>query len=84
MRTLIDSGVKVDHVNRLGWTALLEAIMLGDGSERYVRIVQFLVDGHANVNLARCGIGWEASAGNRSRTMLRLPVVYRPSRLVDI
>jgi len=26
--------------------------MLGDGSERYVRIVQLLVDGHANVNLA--------------------------------
>lgn len=52
VRTLIDAGVDVDHVNRLGWTALLEAIMLGDGSERYVRIVQLLVAGHANVNLA--------------------------------
>lgn len=51
-RVLIDAGVNVDHVNRLGWTALLEAIMLGDGSERYVRIVQLLVDGHANVDLA--------------------------------
>jgi len=35
-----------------GWTALLEAIMLGDGSVRYVTIVQLLVDGHANVDLA--------------------------------
>lgn len=52
VHTLIDAGVNVDHVNRLGWTALLEAIMLGDGSERYLRIVQLLVDGHANVDLA--------------------------------
>ncbi|AQT53974.1 MULTISPECIES: ankyrin repeat domain-containing protein [Burkholderia cepacia complex] len=37
MRTLIDASVNVDHVNRLGWTALLEEITLGDGSERYVR-----------------------------------------------
>ncbi|WP_260431640.1 ankyrin repeat domain-containing protein [Burkholderia cepacia] len=51
-RVLIDAGVNVDHVNRLGWTALLEAIMLGDGSERYLPIVQLLVDGHANVDLA--------------------------------
>lgn len=52
VRTLIDAGVNVDHVNWLGWTALLETIMLGDGSERRVRIVQLLVDAKANVNLA--------------------------------
>nr|WP_322081845.1 ankyrin repeat domain-containing protein [Burkholderia sp. BCC1972] len=43
--------MNVDHVNLLGWTAQLEAIRLGDGSERYVRIVKLLVDGHANVDL---------------------------------
>ncbi|WP_409362221.1 hypothetical protein [Burkholderia sp. Bp8977] len=52
MRTLIDTGVKVDHVNRLGAAALLEAIALGDGGERHVRIVQLLVDAKADVNLA--------------------------------
>ncbi|MBN3833007.1 ankyrin repeat domain-containing protein [Burkholderia sp. Ac-20344] len=52
VRTLLDASVNVDHANRLGWTALLEAIMLGDGSERYMRIVQLLVDGRASVNLA--------------------------------
>ncbi|WP_431208165.1 ankyrin repeat domain-containing protein [Burkholderia cepacia] len=50
-RMLIDAGVNVDHVNRLGWTALLGAVMPGDGSERFVRIVQLLVDGHADVDL---------------------------------
>ncbi|WP_242448843.1 hypothetical protein [Burkholderia metallica] len=34
-----------------GWGALLEAITRGDGSERYVRIVQLRVNGHANVDL---------------------------------
>ncbi|MCW5671406.1 MAG: ankyrin repeat domain-containing protein [Hydrogenophaga sp.] len=52
VRTLIEAGVAVDHVNRLGWTALLEAVILGDGSERYQQIVDLLVKGGANVNLA--------------------------------
>ncbi|CPJ76762.1 Uncharacterised protein [Bordetella pertussis] len=28
---LLRAGVDPDHVNRLGWTGLLEAIILGDG-----------------------------------------------------
>lgn len=28
---LLDTEVEIDHVNRLGWTALLEAIILGGG-----------------------------------------------------
>ena len=50
--TLIKAGVKVDHVNRLGWTALLEAIILGDGGERHQKIVALLIEAGANVNLA--------------------------------
>ncbi len=45
-------GFPVDHVNRLGWTALLEAVILGDGSKKYQQIVQILKDGGANVNIA--------------------------------
>jgi ankyrin repeat protein len=29
VRRLLRAGIAVDHVNRLGWTALLEAIVLG-------------------------------------------------------
>ena len=29
----------INHVNDLGWTALLEAVILGDGSRRYQQIV---------------------------------------------
>ena len=42
----------VNHVNRLGWTALLEAVVLGDGSARYTRTVQLLLDCGADPQLA--------------------------------
>ncbi len=53
-RLLIERGanVNVNHVNRLGWTALLEAIILGDGGAAHTEIVRLLVAGGADVNLA--------------------------------
>jgi len=42
----------IDHINRLGWTALLEAIILGDGSQKYVDIVQILLDANSDKNIA--------------------------------
>ena len=44
--------IPIDHVNDLGWTALLEAIILGDGDSAHVEIVGLLIDAGANVNLA--------------------------------
>ena len=52
VRTLIEAGVAVDHVNNLGWTALLEAILLGDGGPAHVAIVEQLIAAGADVNLA--------------------------------
>jgi uncharacterized protein len=48
---LTRTDVDVNHVNNLGWTALLEAIILSDGGERYQQIVQLLVDYGANINI---------------------------------
>ncbi len=48
---LVRAGVAVDHVNRLGWTALHEAIILGDGSDRYVDTVRVLVAADADLEL---------------------------------
>lgn len=47
-----DTEVDLDHVNNLGWTALLEAIIFGDGSARYQEIVTTLIDAGANVTIA--------------------------------
>jgi uncharacterized protein len=44
--------VKVDHVNDLGWTALLEAVILGEGSKRWQRIVRTLLDAGADPSIA--------------------------------
>ena len=52
VRELIKAGVAVDHVNNLGWTALLEAVILGDGGRRHVEIVRLLVEAGAKVDLA--------------------------------
>jgi uncharacterized protein len=52
VQTLIDAGAPLDHVNNLGWTALIEAIVLGDGGERHTAVVEALIKAGANVNLA--------------------------------
>jgi uncharacterized protein len=41
----------VNHVNRLGWTALMEAIVLGNGSKKYQEIVQLLKDAGADLRI---------------------------------
>lgn len=45
------NGFPVNHINRLGWTALMEAVVLGDGSKKYQEIVQILKDSGADVEI---------------------------------
>lgn len=47
VRILLGTKIDVDHVNDLGWTALLEAVILGDGGPVYQEIVGLLVDAGA-------------------------------------
>jgi ankyrin repeat protein len=49
---LIAAKAPLDHVNNLGWTALIESIVLGDGGKRHVDTLQALVKAGANLNLA--------------------------------
>jgi ankyrin repeat protein len=51
VRLLIRAGAPLDHVNNLGWTALIESIVLGDGGERHTQTLRALVEAGANVNL---------------------------------
>ena len=52
MRRLIAAGAPLDHVNNLGWTALIEAVILGDGGPRHQRVVEALLDAGADRELA--------------------------------
>jgi uncharacterized protein len=63
---LAESDVDVDHVNRLGWTALLEAIILSDGGPAHQEIVRMLLEAGADPDLAD-GDGVAPLAHARSR-----------------
>lgn len=51
VRILIRAGAPLDHVNNLGWTAVIESIVLGDGGPRHTETLRALVEAEANVNL---------------------------------
>ena len=46
------TDIDVNHVNDLGWTALLEAVILGDGGARHQRIVEVLLANGADQAIA--------------------------------
>jgi hypothetical protein len=52
VRTLIAAGAPLDHVNNLGWTAVIEAVVLGDGGRNHTDTLRALIDAGANLNLA--------------------------------
>jgi ankyrin repeat protein len=52
VRRVVRTGIDVDHVNDLGWTALLEAVILGDGGPRHQEIVRILLAAGANRSIA--------------------------------
>lgn len=51
VRMLIRAGAPLDHVNNLGWTALIESIVLGDGGPRHTETLKALVEAGANARL---------------------------------
>lgn len=52
VRTLIAGGAPLDHVNNLGWTAAIEAVILGDGGPRHQATLQALKAAGANMAIA--------------------------------
>ena len=63
---LLETDIDVDHVNRLGWTALLEAVILGEGGRPHIETVRLLVDAGADVDIADEG---GATALNHARRL---------------
>ena len=52
VRQLIRAGAPLDHVNNLHWTAVIEAVVLGDGGPRHQACLRALIAAGANVQLA--------------------------------
>ncbi len=74
VETLIRAGAPLDHVNNLNWTALIEAIVLGDGGPRHVATLRALVAAGADVNLPD-------RSGN---TPLALARIYAHAEMIKI
>ncbi|MER7082889.1 ankyrin repeat domain-containing protein, partial [Saccharopolyspora kobensis] len=71
VREAVRTGIDVDHVNDLGWTGLLEAVILGDGTRPYQRIVRILLDAGADPALPdRDGVTALRHAGNRGQAQI--------------
>lgn len=51
VQSLIEAGAPLNHVNNLGWTALIESIILGDGGRRHTDTLRALINAGANLNL---------------------------------
>lgn len=51
VRALVRAGAPLDHVDKLGETALIAAILRSDGGRRHTAAVRTLVAGGANVNI---------------------------------
>lgn len=52
IKLLLTTAIDVDHVNNLGWTCLLEIVILGDGGPRHVEAARLVLDAGADPNLA--------------------------------
>jgi uncharacterized protein len=51
VRQLIAAGAPLDHVNNLGWTAAIEAVILGNGELRHQRSLEALIKAGANTKI---------------------------------
>lgn len=51
VRILIRNGAPLDHVNNLGWTAVLEAVILGDGGTRHQLTLKSLLEAGADASI---------------------------------
>ena len=52
VRRVAQTDVDLDHVNDLGWTALLEAVILGDGGRAHQEVVRTLLEAGVDPTIA--------------------------------
>jgi ankyrin repeat protein len=52
VKQLIAAKAPLDHVNNLHWTAMIEAVVLGDGGPRHQEVLRALLAAGANTQLA--------------------------------
>jgi ankyrin repeat protein len=79
VRALIAAKAPLDHVNARGWTAVIETVVLGNGSPDHVAIVKALVDAGADVDI-RDRRGLTALNYARQRSYTDMVRILEPAR----
>ena len=71
VRRVAQTDVDLDHVNDLGWTALLEAVILGDGGRAHQEVVRILLEAGVDPTIAdRDGVTALEHAEQRGHTRI--------------
>jgi uncharacterized protein len=52
VKLLLTTRIDANHVNNLGWTCLLEIVILGDGGPRHIEVAKLVLAAGANPNIA--------------------------------
>jgi uncharacterized protein len=81
VRILIEAGATLDHVNNLGWTALIESIVLGDGGANHQHVLRDLLAAGANPNIPdKNGISPLALARSRGFKEMEQMLLHKGAR----
>ena len=67
VEVLLRAGIDRDHINRLGYTALHEAIIFGAGDQAHSATVEALIRGGVDVNIPANGVSPLALAEQRGQ-----------------
>ena len=52
VKLLLTTEIDVNHINDLGWTCLLEIVILGDGGPRHIEVAKLVLAAGADPNIA--------------------------------
>jgi ankyrin repeat protein len=51
VKLLLTTAIDVNHINDLGWTCLLEIVILGDGGPRHIEVAKLVLAAGADPNI---------------------------------
>jgi len=85
VRALIEANADIDHVNQRGWTALITAVLLGNGDKEHTETVEALVaaraDGDIKDHQGKRAIDYARARGYADMVRILEKAVHTPIML---